>query len=283
MTRKLIKVLEAGRGGLDTDMNPLMEMASGNKILLHLLRTLNIQGPLRESQERAMRKIVEIVESLSRRLEGYEYAFFKLVKSISYVPADVDLLINTDQAREAAKEVMGLGYKLIVKDPYCITLTRGDSIIDLYSQPSIGGIIFIDGQRLLNHTRISEFNEVEVRTLEPYAEALTAASHAIYKEQIYTLNDYFIVKKWTTGRSFKLAEELKCRPALELSIKLNRLIEEGVLETPYKLPPPIWLKIMMRKLHEDPLTKATLTNILREMRDPCIGRLLMSRLTRRTY
>ncbi|MBS7610486.1 hypothetical protein KEJ19_08060, partial [Candidatus Bathyarchaeota archaeon] len=59
-----------------------------------------------------------------------------------------------------------------------------------------------------------------MRTLEPYAEALMAASHAICKEQIYTLNDYFIVKKWTTGRSFKLAEELRCTQALEVSIKL---------------------------------------------------------------
>ncbi|MBS7613181.1 hypothetical protein KEJ48_02910 [Candidatus Bathyarchaeota archaeon] len=238
---------------------------------------------MRESQEKAMREIVEVVSTLSKALKGYDYAFFKLVKPVSYVPADVDLLVNVDQTRKAAKRIMELGYRSIVRGPYCITLTRGNSIVDLYTQPSVGGIIFIDGQRLLNHMRITEFSEIEVKTLEPYAEALIVASHSIYKEQIYTLNDYFTVKKWATGRSFKLVEELSCRPALELSIKLNRLIEDGVLETPYKLPPSIWLTIMMHKLREDQLARSTLINVWKMMRDPRIGRLLISRLTRRTY
>ncbi len=285
-TRKLIKVLNGSRG-LNSEsafeINSLIELASKNKVLLHLLRVLNIHDPLRESQEKAMRNIVKTVEILSKVLKGYEYTFFKLVKPVSYVPADVDVLVNANQIGRVAKEVMGLGYMLIVKDPYCITLTRGDSIVDLYMQPSVGGAIFVDGQRLLNHTRIAEFNGVELRTLEPYAEALTAVSHAIYKEQIYTLNDYFTIKKWATGRSFRLAEELSCRQALELSVKLNRLIEDGFIETPYKLPPPLWLTIVMHKLLEDPLTKATLTNILGKMRDPRIGRLLTSRLSRQTY
>ncbi|MBO3808786.1 MAG: hypothetical protein FGF50_04260, partial [Candidatus Brockarchaeota archaeon] len=63
-------------------------------------------------------------------------------------------------------------------------------------------IIFVDSQRLLNHTRVAGFKGVKVRTLEPYAEALTAASHAIYKEHIHTLNDHFTVKNLTMGRSF---------------------------------------------------------------------------------
>lgn len=31
-----------------------------------------------------------------------------------------------------------------------------------------------------------------------YAEALVVAAHAIIKERIYTLNDYFTTQKWTT-------------------------------------------------------------------------------------
>jgi hypothetical protein len=53
-----------------------------------LVRDLNIQGSLREQQESSMRKVTEVVQTISKPLKGYDYAFFKLVKPLSYVPAD---------------------------------------------------------------------------------------------------------------------------------------------------------------------------------------------------
>ena len=175
----------------------LLSHARRNKILLHLLRALNIQGSIRKQQESAMSKVIEVVQILSKLLKGYDYAFFKLIKPLSYVPADVDLLVDASQARSAAREILGLGYTIAVKDPYCITLTRGDSIIDLYIHPSLGEVIIINDQRLLEHSCTTEFNGAEIRPMEDYAEALVVASYALYKERIYTLNDYFTVEKWT--------------------------------------------------------------------------------------
>jgi len=79
---------------------------------------------------------------------------------------------------------MGLGYRVAVKDPYCLTLTKGGSIIDLYVHPSLGRAIIINGQRLLEHSCTKEFNGTEVRSLKGYAEVLVTAFHAIYKELI---------------------------------------------------------------------------------------------------
>jgi len=182
-----------------------------------------------------------------------------------------------------AHDIMELGYVVAVKDPYCLTLIRGDSIIDLYTHPSLGGIIIIDGQRLLEHSRTVEFEGAEVRSLESYAEALAVASHAIYKERIYTLNDYFTVEKWTSKKTLKLAQELRCREALETAIDLNRKIILGMLETPYKIPLPTWLTILMRKLRTDSLTRATSTRLLKTLIDKRIGKLLTSKLTRESY
>jgi hypothetical protein len=191
----------------DVNLASLLTHAGKNKILLHLLRSLNIEGPLREQQESGIRKIVEVVQILSKLLKEYNYVFFKLIKPVSYVPADIDLLIDESQAEKAAHEIMRLGYTVAVKDPYCISLTKGDSIIDLYIHPSIGGAIIIDGQRLLEHKCPMEFNAAEITSLERYAEALVVASHAIYKERIYTLNDYFTVDRWTSRKTIKLAQE----------------------------------------------------------------------------
>ncbi|MBS7610485.1 hypothetical protein KEJ19_08055 [Candidatus Bathyarchaeota archaeon] len=118
--RKLIELLNGHRRlGLETgsEIHLSMKLASKNKVLLHLLRVLDIHGSLRESQERVMRNIAEVVKNLSKALNGHDYAFFKLVKPISYVPADIDLLINAYQVKKAAKEVMGVGYWPVVKDP----------------------------------------------------------------------------------------------------------------------------------------------------------------------
>jgi len=119
-------------------------------------------------QKSAISKVIEVAQFLSKLLKNYNHAFFKLVKPLSYVPADVDLLVDSDQAGRVAHEIMRLGYTVTVKDPYCLTLTRGCSIIDLYVHPSLGGVIFIDGQRLLEHSYIMGFNGVEVRSIEGF-------------------------------------------------------------------------------------------------------------------
>jgi hypothetical protein len=267
----------------DVNLATLLAHARKNKILLHVLRALNIEGPLREQQELGIRKIVEVVQTLSKLLREYNYAFFKLIKPVSYVPADVDLLIDEGQAEKAAHEIMHLGYTVAVKDPYCITLTRGDSIIDLYIHPSLGGAIIIDGQRLLEHKCPMEFNGAEIMSLERYAEALVAASHAIYKERIYTLNDYFTVDRWTSRKSIKLAQELRCEEALKIAINLNKKIRLGILETPYKIPLPTWLAILIRKLRRDSLTRATSINMLKTLVNKRAGKLLLSKITSETH
>jgi len=285
MGRLTAKLLNATVYGAESDVNlaPLLTHARKNKILLHLLRALDIQGSLREQQELGLRKVIEVVQTISKLLRSYDYAFFKLIKPVSYVPADVDLLVDAGQARSAAREILGLGYTLVVRDPYCLTLTKGDSIVDLYVHASLGGVIIVDGQRLLEHSCTTEFNGAEVRSLESYAEALVAASHAIYKERIYTLNDYFTLEKWTSKKTVKLAQELKCEEALKTAINLDKKIRLGTLETPYKIPVPTWLALLIRKFRTDSLTRATSISILKTLTSKRAGKLLTSKLIRETY
>jgi hypothetical protein len=283
LTKELIRILEGKHGVLRVGYDSLIDLAMKNKVLLQLLRVLNIQGPLRNAQEKAIREIVNVVGTISKTLKGYDYAFFKLIKLISYVPADVDVLVKLDEAAEAAKEVMRLGYKVEVKEPYCITLTKGASIVDLYAHPTVGGITYMDGQILLKYIRLAEFNGIEVKTLEGYAEALVTVAHALYKEHTYTLNDFFTVEKYTSKKSYKLAEELNCVLALESSVKINELIRKGLVNTPYRVPPPMWIPLTLYKFHADCLTRATSFNILRTLRDKRLGAMTISRLTRKTY
>ncbi|QOJ79265.1 nucleotidyltransferase family protein [Infirmifilum lucidum] len=278
----LIAVLE-GRGVRLGDLDVLIEHARRNKILLHVLRALNVQNHLREAQENSLKERVRTVQLIAGALRGLDYAFFKLVKPVAYVPADVDLLVRAGQAVQAAKRLISLGFEVAVKDPYCVTLVRGGSVVDLYVHPSLGGAILMDGQRLLEHAGLAEYGGVEVRSLSTYAEALVAAAHAVYKEKLYTLNDYYTVKKWATGETRRLAEELKCEPALEYAMRLNRLVESAGIRVPYRIPAGAWAGLLLRKIFEDGLARSTSVNLVRALASRRAGRLLTSKLTRETY
>jgi len=65
-------------------------------------------------------------------------------------------LATTSAIASTPQRLWGLGYGVAVKDPYCITLMRSYSIIDLYVHPSLGGVIFIDGGKLLEIVRNPE-------------------------------------------------------------------------------------------------------------------------------
>jgi len=288
-TKPLIHILDGRHEGervnsenvLQTET--LIELAEKNKVLLGLLTVLDIEGPLRDHEERARRRTVHTVEELSRVLSDFDCAFFKLVKPISYVPADIDILVRLGEASEVAKEVQKLGYTIAVKEPYCTTLVKSSSIVDLYAHPTIGGVAYMDGQAILDHVRLAKFDGVEIRTLECYAEALVIAAHAVYKEGIYTLNDFFTVKKWASKRSFELAGEIECEDSLKFAIGLNALIGEGLIEAPHKVSFPTWLRLMSRKFCDDRLTRVTFPNILTALRSKRLGPMALSRITRQTY
>ncbi len=68
-----------------------------------------------------------------------------------------------------------------------------------------------------------------------------------YKEQIYTLNDKIAVQTWLDGASEAIFDELKAKEALKLAQKINRQIDDGLIETPYKIPMTKALSLMPRK------------------------------------
>ena len=109
---------------------------------------------------------------------------------------------------------------------------------------------------------MTEFNGLKIPTLKIYAEALLSVVHAIYKERIYTLNDYVTVKRWLDKRTLRLAEELNCTEAVEIAKQVNDTVEENKDPLPYKMPMWLWIKILSSKVLHDSTTKATMLNVM---------------------
>jgi hypothetical protein len=282
-TKHLINLIREGGQKVEVDLNSLIGLASKNKVLLQLLVKLDVKNSLRESQEEAIGNIVRLVEKLSRGLDGFSFAFFKLVKPVSYVPADVDVLVRSEEREEIIRRIEGLGFRVEVEEPFCTTLAKGPFIVDVYVHPTLGGMIYIDGQELLSHVCVKDFSGLRIRSLESYAEALVSAAHAVYKERIYTLNDYFTVKEWATEETFKLAKKLRCASSLNLAMEINEAIEKGLIEAPYRIPVVTWTKLLVQKIINDPLTRSTSKNLVSSIGSKRGLKLLISKLTRGTY
>ena len=283
LTNQLIEVLEC-KNFSEFNSASLMSLAQKNKVLLQFLRASGFECSLKISQEQTIKRTIDTVHVLSESLKGSNYAFFKFLKPVSYVPSDIDIIVSLCDVNEIVKKISRLGYHVEVKEQYCVTLVKGSSVIDLYVHPTIGNVVYMDGSILLMHTTTIDFHGFKIITLEKYAEALMAAAHSIYKEKIYTLNDYFTIKHWVTGKSFKLAKELNCEYALKFALALNYQIEYGQLEMPYRMPIPLWFTGLIRKFNIDELTRATSTNIIKTIiNDNRSGALFVSKLTRKTY
>jgi hypothetical protein len=183
-TKHLINLIKENVQKKEVDLSSLIDLASKNKVLLQLLVKLDVKNSLRRSQEEAIGNIIRLVEILSKDLNGFSFAFFKLVKPVSYVPADVDVLVKYDEREEIIRRIEELGFRIKVKEPFCTTLDKDSFIVDVYVHPTLGGMVYMNGQRLLDYVSIKEFNGIKIRTLESYAEALVSAAHAIYKERI---------------------------------------------------------------------------------------------------
>ena len=197
---------------------------------------------------------------------------------------DIDVLILRKDLPKAMARLGRKGFHVSVIEPYTVTMIRKGVIVDLYTYPSFGWTVYIDGEELLrNHAEEIKVDGLLVNAISKEAEVVVTASHAAYKEHIYLLADHYVLRKWGSRRSIQLAEELGVLNSLKLCLGLSKLAEEGLVELPYKIPPGIALKTMTDKLIHDPVFRASSLNIAKYIMSRRGGRAIYSRLTRRTY
>jgi len=283
---RLLQVIEGLYKPSPDEVPGLAETARLNKLYLAFLRAARdmLPGEWASEEERFRRFVggcVEVAESL----RGLRYAFYKFRRPVDHVSVDLDVLIHVDDVWRAVKRFAEKGFRVIVVEPYTVTLRWGDLIIDLYTHPSFAWVVYMDGARILReYSEEFELSGVYVSGITREAEVAVAAAHAVYKEHMVLLLDCLTAWRWFTRRALHVAEELGARRAIEILLDICRAIREGIADTPYRLSPPLIFRVYVEKFYEDPVFRGTAINILRyaaERRD--FGRALLQRITRRSY
>ncbi|MEM4854724.1 MAG: hypothetical protein QXE75_04825 [Sulfolobales archaeon] len=282
-TLNLIRSIDSG--GIVGSIEELVELAKLNKVLLGFLRRVGYEGPIRVCEEGLYKRYMVEVSKVSEALRDLDYAFYKFRKPVEHVSVDIDVLVRYEHLPKAVKALTNKGFRVEVLEPYTVTMVKGETIVDLYTHPSFAWIVYLDGERLLEEAETIEVEPVgmEVRALTREAEAVATAAHAIYKEHVYLLSDYYVTREWLSRKVLGLAEELKVEEALRMALRLNEQIEKGQIEAPVRLRSMQVMEFLASKLVEDPDFRATSINLLKLIVRKRAMNQLVQRIKRKTY
>jgi hypothetical protein len=264
------------------------EVTKYNKLLLAYPRRVGdvLRDELIREEARHrwfMRNAAEVVDALNGA--GVEYALHKFRKPLDHVSVDLDILVKVDDIPKAVKALISRGFRVVVLEPYTITLARDGFIVDLYTNSSFAWVVYMDGEKLLRCcVEEIEIGGVKTNVLSKEAEVVVAAAHAVYKEHMVLLIDCLTAWTWTGRGVWSLAEELGAIKSLETLHSICRAIGAGYIEAPHKLSIATTTRILIEKFVEDSIFKATAINMVKyifKYRD--IGTRILSRILRESY
>jgi hypothetical protein len=287
-TVKLLKTLLGSYSPCGKEVERLAGVAKLNKLYLAYLRRVgnSLWGELIREEARYkwfMGNAAEVVRILENT--GATYALYKFRRPFEHVSVDLDILVRVEDVPRAVRALVSRGFRVVVWEPYTVTLSRGGFIVDLYTHPSFAWVVYMDGGRLLDCC----VEEVDVgglgaKALSREAEVAVAAAHAVYKEHLVLLMDCLVAWSWLNKRAWDIAVEHRVEGSLEALLETCSLIRNNLVEAPCRLKPSIMLRAYMGKLVNDPLTRGTLLNIAKyftSRRD--IGEKIVYRITRKSY
>lgn len=240
----------------------LLRHAERNKVLLEFAEKTNAME-IAEAERRKLERVVEVAAEVHETLKDVEHVFIKLVRPVGYVPADVDVL--TSRPKRAAAALARRGYRLVVREPYTLTLRKDGVNVDLYLHPSVGNIVFLRAEPLYGEIREADFHSVRIPALKPPAETALTIAHAVYKEGEVTLNDIVTYLRWREG-ALEKCREWKCLDAARRFLAALHDVLTG--RAPAPRPVPTWPLNAVRRALMRPDLAPSLLQAPKRLLDP---------------
>lgn len=174
----------------------LFELARKNKISLLLLNNIEKLSEEKKRYNQRYTQVLNMLRFLGKTFTHplLNYVLIKTIKPYPYIPSDVDLLMKTSADLQKAVSLLRKeGFILVEKEKHEITLfsEKYSLNVDLYLELNVVDFIYLDKTQLFKHTDFKTIHDSKIRVLRPPAELVVVASHALYKEQIVTLNDFY--------------------------------------------------------------------------------------------
>ena len=218
---------------------PLLYLESVKKLWKNCGKLRKSYMHLRKKEQTILFLMEKIVNALSRH--NVNYAVFKTLKPFPSIASDIDLLFFTyEDSKKASKVFTESGYELV--GPKFRNLTMFDLEsgikIDLYNEITVSGIVYMDKRKIKEYVTETTINKVKVPVLTPEADLLLTIGHSFYKEQLYTLADFYAIILHLTqftpkqrNTFVKLAKAQHIEYACSLLLQLTQTIHSMVFRT----------------------------------------------------
>jgi len=289
----------------------LMELAQLNKIALLYSTVLGDDIYYKELLPRYEQLVNTLMQvSIIFNKNGIKYSIFKTIKPFPTTPSDIDVLLPSEDFSRAEALLISSGYIRTAHDAYSSTLQK-EMIVDLQLQPSVSNLPYASKQLLMKNTVLRNVYGCEIRTLNPEAEVIVIASHSFYKEQMFTLNDYYAItilaEQLDIEKLAGLAEANKTMDVLRIITGICSQITESVFNTrlkindisqtlasqherimnhdalPIKFPFGLVLKLLLKRATKDKEMRRMMMPALMRLASPTQFLNLIKHLQRTTY
>jgi hypothetical protein len=221
---------------------PLLYLDSVKKLYGNLYELQSHYTQLKESEKAIRLQIKDIANILGRKKT--DYAVFKTLKPFPYIASDIDLLLFADEGvKEALMAFTESGYRLLDSGPRNFTVFNLESglKIDLYDEITASNIIYMDKQKIRGYVVSTTLDNQQIPVLNPEVELLCVIAHSFYKEQLYTLADFYAIILNMASFTYqqidtfiRLAKELRIEFACCILLELTQNICFGVFQSRIK-------------------------------------------------
>lgn len=275
LTKSLMNVIEKGNISKVSSLTDFLRHAKKNKVLYFLLERANsLPDSLSslyhslEAKDQRIRVIIKKVAEIFKE-EGVEYCFFKTLRPVPYVPADLDVLIfsndDMDTATRVIRERLQGEVDSTARFDRAFYLEDVDFYIDLYNEVHVANFSYLSKDHLKQHRTTSTVQGTPVKVLIPECELLSLLGHAIFKEQIITLLDrYSIYSLFSTCDMTILRKELK-HTNMITSLNLFVSITRKHQAFPVSITIPTLSKLFLLKLLKDSRSRKMLPHFISQM------------------
>jgi putative nucleotidyltransferase-like protein len=210
----------------------LFPLAKKNKIALLFLKTIATFGKYPEinnsllQYEEKNKSFLDLTTFVSNLFEKKKvsYSLFKTLKPFPSTPSDIDVLFWSKRELERAIALLeNNGCISLEKSDYGLTMfsPKHKLNIDLTTQVAVSGFIYVDKEAIFKHVKTLQVSGTTVQTLEPEVDLLVIAAHSLFKEQLYTLNDYysFVLSAQSWEKAIELSDSFHLKQSLNVVLE----------------------------------------------------------------
>jgi hypothetical protein len=246
-----------GHGFENADVHFLLNLFSlseRNKVpLLFLERALEIESQSKSLQmlfdkyKERSQFVFDLMARVNEKLASSktEYVVFKTFKPFPFITVDIDIIFSTRRDLMKACSILSHGgFPVAGSGAYSVSLfsPKHDMNIDLQLEMSVSQMVYLNKQQLQRHKTEININGCTAPVFDSPAELLTVVAHSFYKEQMFTLSEYYTTALRMLSMSDKQLRtllELAEQTHVELSLKLILNMVNSLTAAAFKRKLPV--------------------------------------------